>query len=137
MTTLKLIGAALIALFIAFGSGWVVGRRGQSALEETIVATTLRADGSEARARLLDGRVSLFLINFGDASRQFEQAAVTVERLQAAIRERGDAERAGRLTVVLAHIKDAQRLAALLDATAQNAAIDALAALGSVLNPSQ
>jgi hypothetical protein len=68
-------------------------------------------------------------VNFGDASRQFEQARATVERIQTRMRESGDVERAGRLEIAAAHLRDAQQRAASFDAGAHKAAEDAIVAL--------
>lgn len=83
----------------------------------------------EARALVLEGRVSLFLVNFGDASARFTRAGEVVERLQGRLREAGQAERAGRLEIARAQLKDAQRLAVSVDQAAQNAASEALKAI--------
>ena len=127
--SLKLVGWAALALVVAFGAGWIVGSSGRSAAEDERRQAEERADFGEARARILGGRVSLFLVNFGDASRRFEEARAIVERAQTRLREMGQAERAGRLEIVLTNLRDAQRLAAALDASAQNAADQAVQAL--------
>ncbi len=73
--------------------------------------------------------MSLFLVNFGDASKRFEEARGLVEKAQTRLRETGQAERAGRLEIVLTHLRDAQRRAASLDSAAQGAAAEALRGL--------
>ena len=88
-----------------------------------------RAEFAQARALISDGRVSLFLVNFGEASKRFEEAHGLVEKAQARLRETGQAERAGRLEIVLTHLRDAQRRAASLDSAAQGAAAEALRGL--------
>jgi hypothetical protein len=63
----------------------------------------------------------------------FTEAGGVVESLQTRLREAGLAEQAGQLEIVLAHLGDAQRLAASLDPAAQaaaQAAIDTLASIG-------
>jgi hypothetical protein len=129
--SLKSIGALILALVVAFGVGWLAGASGRAAIEQQLVASEERANFAQARALIGDGRVSLFLVNFGDASRRFEEARGVVERMQTKLRELGQAERAGRLEIALSHLKDAQRLAASLDSSAQGAAAEALRALGS------
>ena len=123
---------AAVALVVTFGVGWFTGASGRTAAEMTQQQSDLRSALTEARALVLEGRVSLFQINFGDASRQFDQARTTVERLQTRLRELGQADRAGRLQIVLAHLSDAQRLAVALDHGAQGAADEALKALKSI-----
>ena len=108
------------------------GASGRSDVEQARRAAVQRADLNEARALVLEGNVALFQSNFGDATKRFENARVTVERIQAALRETGQAERAGRLEVALSHLRDAQRLAVSLDANARNAADAALQALASI-----
>ena len=127
--------AIVIAIVLAAGlAGWLYGASGRSDVEEARRAAVQRADLNEARALVFEGQVAVFQLNFGDATKRFEGARVAVERIQAALRETGQAERAGRLEVVLSHLRDAQRLAVALDAnarTAANAALQALASLQS------
>jgi hypothetical protein len=127
--TLRLAGWLALAAVILFGAGWLVGSSGRSTADQERRAFEERADFASARALILEGRVSLFLVNFGDASRRFEEARVIVERAQTRLRESGQAERAGRLEIVLTKLRDAQRLSSSLDAAAQNAAAEALRAL--------
>ena len=103
-------------------------------MEESRRAAVQRADLNEARALVLEGNVALFQSNFGDATKRFEAAREAVERMQTALRETGQAERAGRLEVVLSHLRDAQRLALALDAKARNAADAALQAMMAAQN---
>jgi hypothetical protein len=117
-----IVGAVVVA---ALG-GWMIGASGTSAREQEKVAAEQRADTTQARALLLEGRVSLFLSNFGDASQKFEAAIVVLERIQTQLRETAQAERAGRLQIAIAHVRDAQRLAASFDASAHAAADEAL-----------
>lgn len=101
-------------------------------MEQARRAAVHRAEVSEARAHILRGQVTLYLVNFGEASREFEQARVVIEQVQTRLRELGQAERAGRLEIVLTHLKDAQRLVVALDQSAQSAADAALQALQSI-----
>jgi hypothetical protein len=113
-------------------AGWLYGASGRSDVEQARRAAVQRADLQEARALVLEGNVALFQLNFGDGAKKFEAARGAVERIQAALRETGQAERAGRLEVVLTHLRDAQRLAIALDANARNAADAALQALATI-----
>ena len=108
------------------------GASGRSDVEQARRAAVHRADLNEARALVLEGNVALFQSNFGDATKRFDAARATVERIQTALRETGEAERAGRLEIALSHLRDAQRLAVALDANARNAADAALQALASI-----
>ena len=128
---LKVVGGAALALVISFGIGWLSGASGRATAEQEFARSDERAQVAEARALVLDGRVSLFLVNFGDASKRFEEARSLVEKIQTRLREAGQSERAGRLEIALSHLRDAQRLAASLDSSAQNAAAEALKVLGN------
>ncbi len=110
------------------------GASGRSEVEQARRSAEHRADLMEARALVFEGQVAVLQLNFGDATKRFEGARVAVERMQAALRETGQAELAGRLEIALSHLKDAQRLAIALDAnarTAANAALQALVPSGS------
>jgi uncharacterized membrane-anchored protein len=128
----RVAAGVLLAVIVSLGAGWVWGASGKSAIDQERRQQHLRVDVAEARAAIFEGRVAMFLSNFGDASRRFEDARVSIEQAQKQLREVGNAERAGRLEVVLAHLKDAQRLAAQLDASAQNSADAAFQALKSI-----
>lgn len=135
--TPKAVGAVLLAVLVALGAGWVWGASGKSSVDQERRRLEQRTDYETARASVLDGRVSLFLNNFGDASKHFEQARIALEHLQTVLREVGQAERAGRVEIALASLKDAVRLSAQLDANAQNAATAALQALAAVEPPTR
>lgn len=128
----KLIGGVILAVVVSLAGGWLWGASGKSAVDRERRVLEQRADVETARAAILSGRVSLFLNNFGDASKSFENARLALEQLQVRLREVGQAERAGRVEIVLTSVRDAQRRAAQLDASAQNAAAAALQALEAV-----
>lgn len=119
---------AIIAAVVGLAglTGWMIGASGRSAEVQSKLAAEQRADMTEVRALLVEGRVSLFLSNFGDASQKFEAAITGLERIQLQLREAAQAERAGRLEIAIAHARDAQRLAASFDASAHAAAEEAL-----------
>ena len=133
--TVKLAGWVALALVVMFGAGWLLGSSGRSGADQERRRVEERAGFLEARAHVLDGRVSLFLVNFGDASRRFEEARTVLARVQSRLREVGEAERAGRLEIALSHLRDAQRLASSLDASAQAAATAALDAIDAAAPP--
>jgi hypothetical protein len=129
--TPKLLGWITLLIVAAFGGGWLLGASGKATIAQERRVLEERADLSDAKAAVLDGRVSLYLVNFGNASRQFGQARTIVERVQVRLRESGQAERAGQLEIALAHLRDAERLSVALDQGAQDAAQAALEALQS------
>lgn len=121
-----------MTVLVAALAGWILGASGRSEIDQERRAAVQRADLLEAKAAILDGQVQIFLVNFGEASRRFGLAQEAIARVQTALRETGQAERAGRLEIPLSHLKDAQRLAGLLDPSARSAAEEALQALGSI-----
>ena len=61
----------------------MAGARPESAaLTSALDDTKQQLDLAEARGHLLDARVSLYNVNFGDASRQFEEAKAPLRRVQ-------------------------------------------------------
>lgn len=118
-----------LTVVVAGLAGWMIGASGASAREQARVAAVQSADMMEARAMVLAGRVSLYQSNFGDASQKFEAARAVVERVQTQLRETAQAERAGRLQIVIAHLRDAQSLAASFDASAHTPADEAIKGL--------
>ena len=132
---LKTTGIIIIVAFATVGTGWIWGASGRADIDRTRRAAELRADFAEARALLLEARVSLFKVNFGDAGRSLDAARTRVAALQTRLRESGQAERAGRLEIALAHVGDAGRLTLALDGRAHAAAEGALAALTAAAIP--
>ena len=132
---LKTTGIALIVALAMIGGGWLWGASGRAEAERAQRAAESRADVAESRALLLEARVHLFTVNFGSAGRVLDDARARITALQTRLREAGQAERAGQLEIVLAHIGDAGRLTLALDARAQNAAEGALNALAAAAAP--
>ena len=130
--TLKIAGWATLALVVTFGVGWYVGASGSAALEQQRRDAVARADFSQARAFVLEGRVRLFQSNFGQANQAFDAARTIVIGAQTRLRQLGEAVRAGQLEVAIAQLREAQRLSLALDGAAQTAADDALRVIDAV-----
>ncbi|MCC7044287.1 MAG: hypothetical protein IT183_10510 [Acidobacteria bacterium] len=127
--TLKTLGIIAGGVLLAFGSGWCTGASSRSDLALQLSDTTIRADVAEVRASILDARLSLAQANFGDARRAVQHAQVVADRLQVRLRETGRADQAGAVQTVITRLGDAERLSGALDATASDAAADALRSL--------
>jgi hypothetical protein len=119
---MRLYGGIALAIFVAFGVGWLSGRSGRSDLQTAARVATERADIAEARSFVLDGRVNLFQMNFGEAAKRFGEAQTTVQRAQTGLREAGQADRATTLDAAIAALREAQRLALALDQGAHSQA---------------
>jgi hypothetical protein len=122
--SIRVIGAVLLALVAAAGVGWLTGASGRSAAERERGAIEMRADFSEARALLLEGRVSLFMSNFGDAIQKFQQAGQRIGGIQGRLRALGQVEQASRLQIAITSLADAQRAATAFDTTKAQASAD-------------
>jgi hypothetical protein len=127
--SIRLVAGALVALLVTFGVGWMIGASGRSDVQQSASGYRLRAQAAEAEALLLAARIGLFETNFGDARQRLRGAADRIAEAQRDLREAGEAERAGRLEVVLGETREADRLAGEFSPGAQAAvqrAIDAL-----------
>ena len=129
---LKTVMGVASAIGLALLGGWLWGASGKAAVTLERRAFAERADLAEARADLLDARLSLLGSNFGDAAKSLDRARRIVADVQVRLREAGQAERAGRVEIVLSRVRDAERLAAALDRTAADAAAQALLALSAI-----
>ena len=100
--TAKTLGVCALVAVALFGAGWIIGASGRSTAVEQQARVELQALLAQARGHVLEGRVSLFQINFGAASQQFDCARAAIESAQTHLRQRGDAERAGQLEIAVA-----------------------------------
>ena len=78
---------------------------------------------------MLEARVSLYNVNFGDASRHFEDAKAPLRRVRERYQNVGKNAAAGSIAAALEHVEEGQRLAGKLDQAANTKANDALEAI--------
>ena len=125
----RLLLTGFVALLVVFGLGYAWGASGRSAAESALVDTQRQIDLAEARGRLLEARVSLYNLNFGDASRSLEDAKTPLRRLRERYDDddRRDAVKA--IDAALQHVDEAQRLAGKLDQGANSRTNDAIETL--------
>jgi hypothetical protein len=121
--------AAFGALVIALGVGYAMGGSGRYTLQNALDEARARLDVAEARGHLLEARVSLYNVNFGDASRHFEEAKAPLRRVRERLQSDGRNAAAGSIAAALEHAEEGQRLAGKLDQTANAKANDALEAI--------
>jgi hypothetical protein len=129
MTRGKLVLSAVVALIVTLGLGYVWGASGKLSLSTALDQTRQQLDLAEARGHLLDARVSLYNVNFGDATRHFEEAKVPLRRAQERYQNAGDSAAAGRIAAALEQAAEGQRLSGKLDQSANAKAGDALEAI--------
>jgi uncharacterized membrane-anchored protein YhcB (DUF1043 family) len=129
MTRTRWVLTAFVALVVALGIGYALGGSGRFTLQNALNETRGRLDLTEARAHLLDARVSLYNVNFGEASRHFEDAKAPLRRVRERYQNIGKNTAAGSIAAALEHIEEGQRLAGKLDQAANSKANDALEAI--------
>jgi hypothetical protein len=137
MSNLKLALAALIALVVAVGGGWLWGASGRWACERQLQATELEAQLLEARASLSAARVDLFELNFGKAGTATGRARQALNAAAGRLDQSGRAADAAVVRDVLATTVDAGRMAANLDQGANGRLAAALDALARVSAPAR
>jgi hypothetical protein len=125
----KIILAAFVALVVALGLGYAWGAYGRLALQGALDDARQQLDLAEARGHLLDARVSLYNMNFGDASRRFEDAKAPLRRTRDRFSDQDKDEAVRVLATALELVDEAQRLANKLDQAANTKTGEALEAL--------
>ena len=121
--------AAFVAFVVTFGVGYALGGTGRVTAERTLDDVRMRLDIAEARGQLLEARVSLYNMNFGDASRHFEDAKAPLRRVHERYQSLGKNAAAGSIAAALEQIAEGQRLAGKLDQAANSKANDAMEAI--------
>ena|SRR5262245_6891081 len=129
MTRSKLILSFVVAVVVALGLGYVWGASGRFSIQNALDDARQELDLAQARGALLEARVSLYNVNFGDASKRFEDAKAPLRRVRERYQQVGKNAAAGSVTAALEHIDEGQRLAGKLDQAANNKATDALEAI--------
>ena len=129
ISRIKLAAVAVGVLIVALGLGFAWGASGRVEIETVLEDVRQELDLAEARGSLLEARVSLYNVNFGDASRHFQEAKAPLRRAQDRYQRMGENAAAGSIAAALAHVEEGQRLASALDQGANAQAIEALEAI--------
>ena len=133
MNRLKLGLGIVVALIIALLAAWLWGASGKRDLQSALDAAELRNDLLAARGAVLSARVDLYIVNFGDASRDFETARTALRRAEDRLKRIGRDEDVKRLTVALTRLDEAQQFAGKLDQTANARAAEAVRPIDEML----
>jgi len=124
-----LVLTALVIAVVILGLGYAWGSAGRYGMQSALDDTRQRLDVAEARGEILDARVSLYNMNFGDASRRFEEAKVPLRRIRQRYADDDRTDAARSAAAALEHLEEAQRLAGKLDPAANSKAGEALEAI--------
>jgi hypothetical protein len=125
----RLLLSIVVALVVALGLGYAWGASGRFSIQNALDDARQQLDLAQARGALLEARVSVYNVNFGDAARHFEEAKAPLRRVRERYQQVGKNAAAGSVTAALEHIDEGQRLAGKLDQAANNKANDALEAI--------
>jgi hypothetical protein len=122
-----------VALLVALGVGWVWGASGRLDISRSLALAELRDDLLEGRAAVLDARLDIYSVNFGEASRHLEIARSELRAADARLTGLGRQEDATHLKIALTRIDEAQRVAGQLNQDANSLAADAARMIDDVL----
>lgn len=133
MTKAKLVLGIAAGLAVVLLAGWLWGRSDRSEVARALQASELRGELLAARAAVLDARVAIYSINFGEASSHLEDARGLLGRAGDRLRSLGRDDAVGHLQTALAGIDDAQRMAGKLDQSANSRAGETAKTIAEVL----
>jgi len=129
MKAFKLVMTAFVAVLVALGLGFAWGSAGRGTAQGALDDLRQQLEIADARTHILEARVSLYNVNFGDASRQFEEANAPLRRVQDRYQSEGKKAAAETIAAAIERVAEGQRLAAKLDQTSNAKAAEALAAI--------
>jgi hypothetical protein len=133
MTKTKLALYSLLAVLLAVLGGWIWGHSGRAALQGSLDVAELRLDLARTRAGLLEARIDVFEMNFGNASRACEVARSPLEDAISRLKASGRDTLARRAGDSLAALGQAQQLAGRVDQSANANLAGAVKALDEVV----
>jgi hypothetical protein len=102
-------------------------------MARALQTSELRGELLGARAAVLDARVAIYSVNFGEASGHLESARDLLGRAIARLQSGGRDDEVKQLQTALAGVDDAQRMAGKLDQSANARAGEAAKLVADVL----
>jgi hypothetical protein len=123
-----------VLLLVAVGGGWLWGASGRWSVERTTQVQQVHQNLVEGRSALLDARLALYSVNFGEASQHMEQARTLLRRGSDGLKGLGRDAENKQVATALAIIDDAQRLTGKLDQNANSRTGEASKIIADVLD---
>jgi hypothetical protein len=134
MTKTKLVLGMAAGLAAALLAGWIWGAWGRSDMARVLQTSELRGELLGARAAILDARLAIYSVNFGEASRHLEDARGLLGRADERLKSLGRNDAVRQVQTALAGIDDAQRMAGKLDQDANSRAGEAAKVVADLLD---
>ena len=134
MTNARLVLGIAVGLVVALLAGWIWGTSGRSDMVRALQNSELRSELLGARAAVLDARVAIYSVNFGEASRHLEGARGLLGRADERLKRLGRDDELKQLQTAMAGIDDAQRMAGKLDQNANSRAGETAKIIADVLD---
>jgi hypothetical protein len=131
---MKLSLGIVAGVAVALLAGWIWGSTGRSDIARSLQTSELRGELLGARAAVLDARVAIYNVNFGEASRHLEGARGLLGRADARLKNLGRDDEVRQVEAALANIDDAQRMSGKLDQSANSRAGEAAKMVADVLD---
>jgi len=123
-----------VGLAVALLAGWIWGTEGRSQMARAVQTSELRSELLGARAAVLDARVAIYSVNFGEASKHLEGARGLLGRADERLKRLGRDDELKHVQTAMAGIDDAQRMAGKLDQSANSRAGETAKMIADVLD---
>jgi hypothetical protein len=133
MNRLKLGAWIALAVVLAAVLGWLYGWSGGRSASTALETTRLRTCLLQARLQILDARVNIYSVNFGDASRNLEYSKPELTNARALLESAGRRDLVEKIDTALTRTREAQQLAAKLSQDANGRAGEAASLINDVL----
>jgi hypothetical protein len=130
----KLVLKIAVGLAVALLAGWIWGRSGRSDMARALQTSEVRSELLGARAAVLDARMAIYSVDFGQASKHLEDARGVLRRADERLKSLGRDNEVRQVETALASIDDAQRMALKLDQNANSRAGEAAKIIADVLD---
>jgi len=123
-----------VGLAVALLAGWIWGTADRSRIARAVQTSELRSELLGARAAVLDARVAIYSVNFGEASKHLEGARGLLGRADERLKRLGRDDELKHVQTAMAGIDDAQRMAGKLDQNANSRAGETAKMIADVLD---